>query len=141
VRLRRRLNTVLLQWLLLFVAVAGAAWVVSLPRLRRNLVDDRLLLARTIAHSLDVTISSSLQTLGRLSAELPESPAEAAARLRAFRFQSPFGEASYVVDGHGSVIAADPADARPLPAARAAPWSRSSSRSGARAATTTSCPR
>lgn len=107
----------LLQWLLLFVAVAGAAWVASLPRLRRNLVDDRLLLARTIAHSLDVTISSSLQTLGRLSAELPESPAEAAARLRAFRFQSPFGEASYVVDGHGAVIAADPADARPLPPA------------------------
>jgi signal transduction histidine kinase len=117
VRLRRRLNTVLLQWLLLFVVVAGAVWVLSLPRLRRNLVDDRLLLARTIAHSFDVTISSSLQTLGRLSAELPPSPVEAAARLRAFRFQSPFGEASYVVDGRGAIVAADPADARPLPAA------------------------
>lgn len=115
--LRRRLNTVLLQWLLLFVVVAGAVWVVSLPRLRRNLIDERLLLARTIAHSLDVTISSSLQTLGRLSAELPSSPVEAAARLRAFRFQSPFGEASYVVDSRAAIIAADPAEARPLPAA------------------------
>lgn len=116
-RLRQRLNTVLLQWLLLFVIVAGAVWVLSLPGLRRNLVDDRLLLARTIAHSLDVTISSSLQSLGRLSAELPLNPAEAATGLRAFRFQSPFGEASYLVDSRAAVIAADPADARTLPAA------------------------
>jgi signal transduction histidine kinase len=116
VRLRRRLNTVLLQWLLLFVVVAGAAWILSLPRLRRTLVDDRLLLARTIAHALDATISTSLQHLGRLAAELPESPADAGPRLRAFRFQSPFGEASYVVNGQGAIVAADPADARPLPA-------------------------
>ena len=115
-RLSRRLNTVLLQWLLLFVVVAGAVWVLSLPALRRNLVDDRLLLARTVAHSLDVTISSSLQNLGRLAAELPLSSEGAAARLRAFRFQSPFGRATYLVDRHAAIIAADPPDARPLSA-------------------------
>lgn len=107
----------LLQWLLLFVAVAGAVWVLSLPGLRRGRVDDRLLLARTIAHSLDVTISTSLQNLGRLAAEIPMAPPEAAARLRAFRFQSPFGEASYLLDRGAGLIAADPADARPLDAA------------------------
>lgn len=116
-RLSRRLNTVLLQWLLLFVVVAGAVWVLSLPALRRNLVDDRLLLARTVAHSLDATISSSLQNLGRLAADLPLSGEGAAARLRAFRFQSPFGRATYLVDRHAAVIAADPPDARPLAAA------------------------
>jgi signal transduction histidine kinase len=116
VRLRRRLNTVLLPWFLLFVVVAGALWVLFLPGIRRNLIDDRLLLARTIAHSLDVTISASIQQLGRLAADLPLTAGEAAAGLRAFRFQSPFGEASYVVDRQGTVIAADPADARPIPA-------------------------
>ena len=115
-RLSRRLHTVLLQWLLLFVVVAGAVWVLFLPALRRNLVDDRLLLARTVAHSLDLTISSSLQSLGRLAADLPPSSDGAAARLRAFRFQSPFGRSTYLVDRHAAVIAADPPDARPLAA-------------------------
>jgi len=117
VHLRRRLNTVLLQWLLLFVIVSGAVWVLSLPGLRQDLIDDRLLLARTIAHSLDVTISASLQNLGRLSAELPLTPGDAVTALRAFRFQSPFGDATYLADHRAAVIAADPGDAQALPAA------------------------
>jgi len=116
VRLRRRLNTVLLQWLLLFVMIAGAVWFISLPGLRRNLIDDRLLLARTIAQSLDASISTSIQSLGRLAADLPLTEAEAAARLHAFRFQSPFSDASYLLDVGGSAIAADPAGAAPIPA-------------------------
>lgn len=113
--LRRRLNTALLQWFLLFAMVAGAVLVVSLPDIRRTVVDDRLMLARTVAHSLDATISSAVQELGRLAAELPERPAEMAGRLRVFRFQSPFGEASYVLDDHGKIVAADPPDAQPVP--------------------------
>lgn len=115
-RLRRRLNTVLLQWFLLLIVITGTVWVLSLPGIRRNLVDERLLLARTIAHSLDTTISSSIQNLGRLAADLPESAEEVARRLHAFRFQSPFGEASYVLDDRARIIAADPADVQPLPA-------------------------
>ena len=115
-RLRRRLNTVLLQWFLLLVTVAAALWVLSLPGLRRHVVDERLLLARTIAHSLDTTISSAIQSLGRLAAELPESPEDAASRLRAFRFQSPFGLASYVLDDRARLVTSDPADVEPLPA-------------------------
>ena len=112
--LRGRLNTVLLQWFLLFVAVAGTVSFVSLSGIRRNLLDDRLLLAQTIAHSLDTTVSSALQELGRLSADLPVGRPEAADRLRALRFQSPFGEASYVLDARGAVVAADPPDTPPL---------------------------
>ena len=113
--MRRRLNTVLLQWFLLLAAIAGTVWVVSLPGFRRNLVDERLLLARTIAHAFDTTISGSIQSLGRLATDLPASFEDTAARLRPFRFQSPFGQAIYVLDSTGRVLAADPADVQPLP--------------------------
>jgi signal transduction histidine kinase len=114
-RLRRRLNTVLLQWFLLLVVIAGVVWVISLPGLRKNLVDERLLLARTIAHSLDTTISSAIQSLGRLATDLPASTGEAETRLRSFRFQSPFGDAAYVLDDRGNVIVADPVGTPPVP--------------------------
>jgi signal transduction histidine kinase len=113
--LRRRLNTVLLQWFLLFAVVAGAVLVVSIPDIRRTVVDDRLMLARTVAHSLDATISGAIQDLGRLAAELPENPGEMAGRLRIFRFQSPFAESTYVVDSHARTVAADPPDTQPVP--------------------------
>ncbi len=116
-RLRRRLNTVLLQWFLLLVVFAGTVWAISLPGIRKNLVDERLLLARTIAHSLDTTISSSIQNLGRIAADLPASPTRRRPRACApFRFQSMFSEAIYVLDDRGRVVAADPADVQPLPA-------------------------
>jgi signal transduction histidine kinase len=114
--LRRRLNTVLLQWFLLLVVAAGTVVVFSFPGFRRNLVDDRLLLARTIAHYLDSTISSAIQDLGRLSSELPAGQADAAGRLRIFRFQSPFREATYVLDDRARMVVSDPADAEPVPA-------------------------
>jgi signal transduction histidine kinase len=114
--LRGRLNTVLLQWFLLFVVVAGTVLAVSFPGIRENLVDDRLLLARTLAHSLDATISSAIQDLDRLSSELPDRQADTAERLRMFRFQSPFAEASYMLDGHGAVVDSDPPGVTPIPA-------------------------
>jgi signal transduction histidine kinase/HAMP domain-containing protein len=114
--LRRRLYTVLLQWFVLLVIAAGAVLAISFSGLHGDLVDDRLLLARTIAHSLDEAISAAIQNLGRLSSELPALNAEATGQLRAFRFQSPFREATYLLDAQGRIIAADPAGARPLPA-------------------------
>lgn len=114
--LRGRLNTALFQWFSLLVIIAGAVLVFSFPGIRRNLVDDRLLLAQTIAHSLDATISSAIQDLGRLAAELPANEADAASRLRVFRFQSVFGAASYILDGHAHLVAADPPDVMPLSA-------------------------
>jgi signal transduction histidine kinase len=113
--LRRRLYTVLLQWFLLLVIAAGTALVLSFPGARRSVVDERLLLARTIAHSLDATISAAIQDLGRLAAELPALDAEAATRLRIFRFQSPFRDATYVLDERARVVVSDPPEAGPLP--------------------------
>jgi len=119
--LRRRLNTVLLQWFLLLAAAAGTILVFSFPDIGRTLVEDRLLLARTIAHSLDTTISTAIQDLGRLSSDLPTREAEVAGRLRIFRFQSPFREATYILDEHATMIVSDPADVEPLPVARLGP--------------------
>lgn len=106
--LRRRLNTVLLQWFLLLVLFAGSVWAVSLPGIRRDLVDDRLLLARTVAHSIDESLASSIQGLGRLAADVPPEVADVAARIRPFRFESLFTDAIYLVDDAGNVIASDP---------------------------------
>jgi len=117
VRLRRRLNTVLLQWFLLLVVITGTVWAISLPGIRRNLVDERLLLARTIAHSLDTTISTAIQRLGALADDLPEAPQDMAGALHRFRFQALFGEAVYVLDDHAQIVAADPAGVEPLSAA------------------------
>ena len=116
-RLRRRLNTVLLQWFLLLVIVTGTVWVISLPGIRRNFVDQRLLLAHTIAHSLDTTISTAIQNLGRLSEDLPVISDDMAKRLHTFRFQALFSEAIYVLDDHAEIVAADPAEVVPLSAA------------------------
>jgi signal transduction histidine kinase len=112
--LRRRLNTVLLQWFLLLVVFAGAVWAISLPGIRRDLVDERVLLARTIAHSIDTTIATSLQSLGRLSADVPLDAGAASATLRPFLFESPFSEAISIVDSTGRVLAGDPAGVAPI---------------------------
>ena len=118
--LRRRLNTVLLQWFLLLVIGSGTVLALSFVSVRRNLIEDRLVLARTIAHYLDATISTAIQDLGRLSSELPALDADTAGRLRLFRFQSPFREATYILDENAKMIVSDPAGAAPLPALRLA---------------------
>lgn len=114
--LRRRVYRVLLQWFLLFALVAAVVATLSASGVRRGLVEDRVLLARTIAHAMDGTVSMSLQHLGRLASELP-LPGDATAALRDHRLHSAFREAAYVLDARGRLLAADPPDVRPLPAA------------------------
>ena len=113
--MRQRLNTVLLQWFLLLVLITGTVWVIALPGITQNLVDERTLLARTIAHSLDTTVSTAIQDLDRLAADLPDAPEDLTLRLHAFRLQSPFNEATYVLDEHGLPFASDPAGVTPIP--------------------------
>jgi nitrate/nitrite-specific signal transduction histidine kinase len=113
--LRRRLNLVLVQWFGLLVLAAGGVLVFSAWGGRQDVVEQRLLLARTIAHSFDDTISGALQALGRLATDLPVRDPDAAQRLRAFRFQSPFRAATYLLDERGGIIAADPPGASPIP--------------------------
>jgi signal transduction histidine kinase len=113
VRLRRRLNTVLLQWFLLLVLIVGAVWLVALPRVRQGVVDDRLLLARSVAHALDSSISSAIQDLDRLAADLPATD-DPTPQLHAFRLQSPFAAATYVLDAEGRVTWSDPPGVAPI---------------------------
>ncbi len=115
-RLRQRLNTVLLQWVGLLTLIMGAVWLVALPGLRDSLLDDRLLLARSVAHGLDTSLSTAMQALGRLATDLPEDPEAASARLHQFRFQSPFRDAVYLLDAQGQWLAGDPRDVTPLSA-------------------------
>ncbi len=110
-----RVNAVLLQWFLLLVVVSGAVVAFSVPGIRKTVTEDRLLLAQTIAHSFDATVSNAIQNLGRLAAELPDEDDALAARLRVFRFQSPFSSAAYLLDERGGLIAADPSDKEPIP--------------------------
>lgn len=92
----------------------GAVWLVALPGLHRSLLDDRLLLARSVAHGLDTSLSTAMQSLGRLATDLPEDPDAASARLHQFRFQSPFRDAVYLLDAQGRWVAGDPREAVPL---------------------------
>ena len=117
VRLRRRLNTVLLQWFLLLVLITGTVWVISFPGIRSTLVDERQLLARTVAHALDTTVAAANQDLDRLSADLPVASGDPTPLLHAFRLHSPFNSATSIIDARGQVIASDPAGVAPLPIA------------------------
>ncbi len=116
--LRRRLYAVLFQWFLLLVLAAAGILAFSFSGARQSAVDDRLLLARTIARYLDATISAAIQDLGRLPAEIPDLNGAAAPRLHTFRLRSPFHAATYLLDARGRPVAADPADTPPLMAGK-----------------------
>jgi signal transduction histidine kinase len=112
--LRRRLYSLLARWFLLFLIVSGIVSFLSFSRFRANAVEERLLLARTVAHYLDSTTSAAIQGLGRLASQLPSLDAGAVGQMRSFRFQSLFREAIYLLDRHGNRLVADPASAEPL---------------------------
>ncbi|MGD2114336.1 MAG: histidine kinase [Acidobacteriota bacterium] len=116
--LRGRLHTLLVQWLVVFLAVSGLIGVFALRHMREHVEQDRLLLARTVAHYLDSTLLSSLQGAGRLVSELPD-PLEEESRvrteLRSFRFQCLFRNAIHLLDEDGEVLVSDPPYAAPPP--------------------------
>lgn len=112
--LRRRLYWLFVEWFLLFLVVSSFVTFLSFARFRENALDERLLLARTVAHDLDSTTSSALQNLGRLVTQLPSLDAEVIGQLRSFRFQSPFREAIYVLNERGDKLVSDPPFAEPI---------------------------
>ncbi len=100
---------------MLFLVVLGCVSIFSFSRFRQRVLDDRLLLARTVAHYLDSTISDTFRELGRLSSRLTTLDAEAVTGLRHLRFQGLFREAIYVLDDRANVLLSDPPGADPLP--------------------------
>ncbi|UCF68150.1 MAG: HAMP domain-containing protein [Acidobacteriota bacterium] len=116
--LRRRLYWVLIQWFLILAAVLGVITLVSFTRFRQRASEERVLLADTIARSLDHTISSVAQQLSRFTQAMPAVDATAVNQLHAIRFQSPFRMSAYILDQRGLLIASDPAGIEPIPAER-----------------------
>jgi len=112
--LHRRLYLLLLQSFLLFFLGSALVTFVSFSRFRQSAVEERLLLARTVAQYLDSTTSAAIQSLGRLALQLPSLDAAAVSPMRSFRFQSPFREAIYVLDDHANSIVSDPTATQPL---------------------------
>jgi len=113
--LRRRVYSLLVRWLMLFLLTSGFLTFLGVVRFRQSAIDDRLLLARTVAQSLDATVSAAARSLDRLPSHLPAPDATAHQLLRAFRFQSPFDEATYILDASGSMLVSDPDDVTALP--------------------------
>ncbi len=113
--LRRRLQSLLVQWFVVFLAVAGVVSAFAFARFRRDAAEERLLLARAVAQYLDSSIGNAFHGLAALADGLPALDESAVPRLRSFRFQSLFRDEIYVLDTAGRPLVADPAFATPLP--------------------------
>ena len=113
--LRRRLWTLLLQWFALYLVVAAVVSVISFHKSRSDAIEERLLLARTVARYLDSTIAGVHRNLAALAVQLPELDESAVPRLRSYRFQCLFRDAIFILDGTGTVLVADPSYAVPPP--------------------------
>jgi len=94
--------------LLLFLAVMSLVTYFSFAHFRQDALDERLMLARTVAQSLDSMVERTFQSLRHLPAQLPELDDSAADELRAYRFQSLFREAVFVLDADGRALVSDP---------------------------------
>ena len=116
--LRRRLSSLLLEWLVVFVLVAGVIHVFAFLRFRRDAGEQRLLLARSVAQYLDASLDSSFHGLATLAGQLPAVDQTAVPRLRSHRFQGLFRDGLAVIDEDGQALVADPA----APAVLAGRW-------------------
>lgn len=110
--LRERLSLLLVQWMVVYLAVSGLIGVLALRHFRAHVEQDRLLLARTVAHSLSATVMGTLRSASRLTAELPSLDEAAVPQLRSFRFQSLFRDAIHILDAKGRPVISDPPFAR-----------------------------
>lgn len=111
--LRGRLYFLLAQWFVIYLAASVLIGAWSLQRFRGHVVEDRTLLARTVAQSLGASLLGSLRSGARLAGELSAVDAGALPQLRAFRFQGPFRDAVHLVDASGRALVSDPPFARP----------------------------
>jgi len=115
VTLRRRLYSLLLRWFVLFLVISGIVTFLAFAHFRKTALEQRLLLARTIAHYLDSSTSTAIQGLGRLARQLPSLDSAAESQMRSFRFQCLFRAAIYVANAQGKAIVSDPPFALTIP--------------------------
>lgn len=115
ITLRSRVTSLLLQWSVLFVVAVGLVAVLLYVQVSRGRVEEQVLLAQSSARYLDSALSGHFQSLQRIT-QAQSVDDELLARLRAFRFQSFFHQAIYVVDTEGRVVLSDPPIEQPAPA-------------------------
>ncbi len=113
--LGRRLYRVLLEGFILAWLAAAVVLGFSFSDVRKGLVEDRAVLARAVARSVDAVLADELQHLDRLAGEDPLAAASPAALLRDFRFHSEFRARVSVVDAAGRVVVSDPPGAAAVP--------------------------
>lgn len=120
--LRRRLYSLLFRWLLLVLLIAAGFLVLSFARFRAVAMEERILISRTLAKSLDSSITGLFQSLqhlasGNPAAGRPELDDRLLERLRSGRFQLFFRDAIYVLDEGAAVVMSDPPAIEPIAAA------------------------
>jgi signal transduction histidine kinase len=120
--LRRRLYTLLFRWLLLVLLIAAGFMALSFAHFRAVAMEERILISRTLAKSLDSSITGLFQNLqhlasGNPAAGRPELDDRLLERLRSGRFQLFFRDAIYVLDEGAAVVMSDPPAIEPIAAA------------------------
>ncbi len=107
--IRSRLYSLVFLWLAVFSVLGGVFVLFSLSRFRSAAIEQRLLVGRLVAGSLDAQLFDQFSGLRQLASDIDLSDSRTVERLRAFRFRSPFRHAIYVVDDRADVVIADPA--------------------------------
>ena len=117
--LRRRLYTLLFRWLVLCLLLAAVVMTLSFARFRAAAMEERRVIARTLARSLDSSLTGLFHNLQHLAsagsaaggADFDDRLLE---RLRSGRFQLFFRDAIYVLDERSEVITSDPPAIEPI---------------------------
>jgi len=117
--LARRLRSLLVLGLLFLLLVMSLVTYFSFAHFRQGALNERLLLARTVAQSVDSMLARTFQSLRQLPPQLPVLDASVSEELRSFRFQCLFREAVFLLDEEGRRLASDPSFAEP---ALGPPW-------------------
>jgi signal transduction histidine kinase len=113
--LRHRLYSLVFLWVAALSVVAVVVTQSSLSRLEDAAIEERMLLGRSVAHSLDEQLAHLFGDLRQLSSQLRPPFRQHLDRLRALRFAIPFRRAIYVLDENGGLLASDPRSSEPIP--------------------------
>ena len=112
--LRRRLYTLLFRWLVLFLLIAAVFMTLSFARFRAVAMEERMMISRTLAQTLDSSITGLFQNLQHLASGDPTFEDRFLERLRSGRFQLFFRDAIYVLDDRAAVVMSDPPAIEPI---------------------------
>lgn len=118
--LSHRLNVLVALWFVVCAIVGGSLSWMALSSIRRDIEDDRALLAGSIARGIDRALRDTLLDLEHVGRDLRSIDEGAASRLRDFRFRSPFSRSVTLTDADLRPLVTDPPSV-PAPTLASAP--------------------